>query len=70
MQVQQEAQRFKLQYFFPKSSTGETGRLVGPSRREVGHGNLAERAITPILPRSVGPPRLHGLQAVVPRQRG
>ena len=50
MQVQQEAHRFKLQYFFPNSSVGETGRLVGPSRREIGHGDLAERSLAPVLP--------------------
>ena len=36
-----EGQRFYLQYFFPPSSVGEVGRVGGPGRREVGHGNLA-----------------------------
>mmetsp|Transcript_6776 Transcript_6776/g.17464 ORF Transcript_6776/g.17464 Transcript_6776/m.17464 type:complete len:847 (-) Transcript_6776:19-2559(-) len=42
--------RFYLQYTFPPSSVGETGRVGAPGRREVGHGNLAERALIPILP--------------------
>lgn len=42
--------RFSLQYFFPPFSVGETGRFGAPSRRELGHGNLAERALLPVLP--------------------
>lgn len=45
-----EGQRFYLQYFFPPSSVGETGRVGAPGRREVGHGNLAERALVPVIP--------------------
>ena len=45
-----EEKRFYLQYTFPPSSVGETGRVGAPGRREVGHGNLAERALIPILP--------------------
>ena len=45
-----EERRFYLQYFFPPSSVGETGRVGAPGRREIGHGNLAERALTPIVP--------------------
>lgn len=45
-----EGQRFYLQYFFPPSSVGETGRVGPPGRREVGHGNLAERALMPVIP--------------------
>ena len=41
---------FLLHYNFPPFSVGETGRLGAPSRREVGHGKLAWRAIRPILP--------------------
>jgi hypothetical protein len=41
MSVEDENQRFYLQYSFPPSSVGETGRVGGPGRREVGHGNLA-----------------------------
>ncbi len=42
--------KFMLHYNFPPFSTGETKRMAGPSRREVGHGALAERALIPILP--------------------
>ena len=43
--------RFMLHYNFPPFSTGETKPLRGASRREIGHGNLAERAISQVLPR-------------------
>lgn len=46
----QEKKRFYLQYTFPPSCVGETGRVGMPGRREVGHGNLAERALAPTLP--------------------
>ena len=42
--------RFMLHYNFPPFSVGEARPLRGPGRREVGHGTLAERAITPVLP--------------------
>jgi len=42
--------RFMLHYNFPSFSVGEARPLRGPSRREKGHGALAERAITPVLP--------------------
>jgi polyribonucleotide nucleotidyltransferase len=41
---------FMLHYNFPPYSVGETRMLRGPGRREIGHGALAERAITPVLP--------------------
>jgi polyribonucleotide nucleotidyltransferase len=41
---------FLLHYNFPPFSVGEVGRMTGPGRREVGHGALAERALTPMLP--------------------
>jgi len=41
---------FMLHYNFPSYSVGECGRPVGPGRREIGHGMLAERALHPILP--------------------
>lgn len=46
----EEYRHFYLQYFFPPSSVGETGRIGGAGRREVGHGNLAERALAPAVP--------------------
>jgi len=42
--------RFLLHYNFPSFSTGETSKRFGVSRREIGHGNLAERALKSILP--------------------
>jgi len=42
--------KFMLHYNFPPFSTGEVKVLRGPSRREIGHGALAERALAPILP--------------------
>lgn len=41
---------FMLHYNFPPFSVGEIAMLRGPSRREIGHGNLAERALSPVLP--------------------
>jgi polyribonucleotide nucleotidyltransferase len=46
----QEAKRFMHHYNFPPFSTGETGRLGGTNRRMIGHGALAEKALTPIIP--------------------
>ena len=45
-----ESKRFLLHYNFPPFSTGETRRVGSPSRRSIGHGALAERAIQPVLP--------------------
>jgi polyribonucleotide nucleotidyltransferase len=45
-----EGKRYMHQYNFPPYSTGETGRMGAPKRREVGHGALAERALLPVLP--------------------
>lgn len=42
--------RYMHKYIFPPFSTGETGRVGSPKRREVGHGALARRAILPVLP--------------------
>jgi len=45
-----KSKRYFHHYNFPPFSTGETGRVGTPKRREIGHGMLAERAITPVLP--------------------
>ncbi|NGM16689.1 polyribonucleotide nucleotidyltransferase [Eggerthellaceae bacterium zg-893] len=45
-----EGKRYMHQYNFPPYSTGETGRMGAPKRREIGHGALAERALLPVLP--------------------
>jgi polyribonucleotide nucleotidyltransferase len=45
-----KSKRFMLNYNFPPFSVGETGRTGAPGRREIGHGALAERSITPVMP--------------------
>jgi polyribonucleotide nucleotidyltransferase len=45
-----KTKRFLLHYNFPPFCVGETGRMGGQSRREIGHGNLAERALKMVLP--------------------
>jgi polyribonucleotide nucleotidyltransferase len=42
--------KFILHYNFPNFSVGETGRIAGPGRREIGHGALAERSLEPMIP--------------------
>ena len=46
----QSKKRYMHNYNFPPYSTGETGRVGSPKRREIGHGALAERALLPVLP--------------------
>jgi polyribonucleotide nucleotidyltransferase len=46
----EQKKNFMLHYNFPPFSVGETGRMSGVGRREVGHGALAERALTAVLP--------------------
>ncbi|MBL9119401.1 MAG: polyribonucleotide nucleotidyltransferase [Phycisphaerae bacterium] len=46
------AKKFYLHYNFPPFCTGEAGRIMGPGRREIGHGALAERSLLGILPSS------------------
>ena len=45
-----ESKRYMHHYNFPPFSTGETGRVGTPKRREIGHGALAERALLPVIP--------------------
>jgi len=45
-----KTRRYMHNYNFPPFSTGETGRVGSPKRREIGHGALAERALIPVLP--------------------
>lgn len=45
-----KSKRYIHHYNFPPYSTGETGRVGSPKRREIGHGALAERALVPVLP--------------------
>ena len=46
----EEAKKYIHHYSFPPYSVGETGRMGVPSRREIGHGALAERALEPVIP--------------------
>jgi polyribonucleotide nucleotidyltransferase len=46
----EKTKRYMHNYNFPPYSTGETGRVGSPKRREIGHGALAERALLPVLP--------------------
>jgi polyribonucleotide nucleotidyltransferase len=46
----EETKRYIHHYNFPPYSTGETGFMRGPKRREIGHGALAERALQPVIP--------------------
>src|SRR5688572_28363413 len=48
--LDEERRRFLLHYNFPSFSVREVKPIRGPGRREIGHGNLAERAIEPVLP--------------------
>lgn len=47
--------KFILHYNFPNYSVGETGRISGPGRREIGHGALAERSLEPMVPTTTYP---------------
>ncbi len=47
--------KFILHYNFPNFSVGETGRISGPGRREIGHGALAERSLEPMVPTDTYP---------------
>ena len=46
----EKSKQFFLHYNFPNFSVGETGRIMGPGRREIGHGALAERSIAHVVP--------------------
>jgi polyribonucleotide nucleotidyltransferase len=46
----EEIKRYMHHYNFPPFSTGETGKVGSPKRREIGHGALAERALAPVIP--------------------
>ncbi len=50
MEAEGIEKRFMLHYNFPPFSVGEVGRMTGPGRREIGHGALAERAISAVVP--------------------
>jgi polyribonucleotide nucleotidyltransferase len=48
--LEEYSKRFYLQYNFPPFCVGEVGRMMGVSRREIGHGNLAERSLKQVFP--------------------
>jgi polyribonucleotide nucleotidyltransferase len=48
--TEEYSKKFMLHYNFPPFSVGEVGRMIGVGRREIGHGNLAERALKNVLP--------------------
>ncbi|MBZ5537048.1 MAG: polyribonucleotide nucleotidyltransferase [Acidobacteriia bacterium] len=50
MEAEGIEKRFMLHYNFPPFSVGEVGRMMGPGRREIGHGALAERALSAVIP--------------------
>jgi polyribonucleotide nucleotidyltransferase len=63
-------QRFYLQYFFPPFSVGEVGRIGTPGRREIGHGKLAERALSAILPKQEEFPYVIRLESNITESNG
>ncbi len=63
-------ERFYLQYHFPPYSVGEVGRIGPPSRREVGHGKLAERAIMPLIPSKADFPYVVRLESNILESNG
>lgn len=64
------AQKFYLQYSFPPFSVGEVGRVGSPGRREVGHGKLAERALSATLPRQEDFPYVIRLESNITESNG
>lgn len=65
-----ELKRFYLQYSFPPSAVGEVGRIGGPSRREIGHGMLAERALEPALPSEEDFPYVIRVESTITESNG
>lgn len=63
-------QRFYLQYFFPPFSVGEVGRMGTPGRREIGHGKLAERALSAVLPKQEEFPYVIRLESNITESNG
>lgn len=64
------SERFYLQYQFPPFSVGEVGRMGPASRREQGHGKLAERALMPILPEKTAFPYVIRLESNILESNG
>lgn len=66
----ENASRFYLQYSFPPFSVGEVGRVGAPGRREVGHGKLAERALSKTLPQQEKFPYVIRLESNITESNG
>ncbi|KAI3705391.1 hypothetical protein L1987_75628 [Smallanthus sonchifolius] len=66
----EDIKRFYLQYSFPPSCVGEAGRIGAPSRREIGHGTLAERALEPVLPSEVDFPYTIRVESTITESNG
>lgn len=64
------SKKFYLQYFFPPFSVGEVGRSGPAGRREIGHGKLAERSLTPILPEKESFPYTIRLESNITESNG
>lgn len=64
------SKRFYLQYAFPPCSVGEVGRTGAPGRREVGHGNLAERALTLAVPPEAAFPYSMRVESLITESSG
>ncbi len=64
------ARRFYLQYSFPPFSVGEVGRIGSPGRREVGHGKLAERALSMTVPKQESFPYVIRLESNITESNG
>jgi len=66
----ENSKRFYLQYNFPPSCVGECGRVGAIGRREIGHGNLAERGLLPVMPSEEDFPYTIRLEALITESCG
>ncbi len=66
----EESKRYMHHYNFPPYSTGETGFMRGPKRREIGHGALAEKALLPVIPPAEDFPYAYRLVSEVLQSNG
>ena len=66
----EEKKRFYLQYNFPPSCVGECGRVGAIGRREIGHGNLAERGLLPVIPSETEFPYTIRLESLITESCG
>ena len=66
----EDIRRFYLQYSFPPFSVGEVGRIGSPGRREVGHGKLAERALSMTVPKQETFPYVIRLESNITESNG